>query len=126
MGLRRFDSCRDNPLLGVMLSAASGIMLAFGMLAAKIALGSHGIAAALLNPVAIVAVVLALAGFLTMQVSFRVWHLSSVTIMITGTVVLASNILGFFILLEAVSTLKWLALAVILAGISLMLISARK
>lgn len=110
--------------LGIAASVVSGTLVAAAMLLVKIAVGNIALSAAgvfnaVANPLAIMALILGVAGFLAMQYGLRFWHIAAVIPLITGVGILVSNVLAFALIGEIIPALRWVGIFIILIGIIL-------
>ena len=113
--MRVFDRDRSN-LNHTIASVFAGLLLGLGAFFLKLVM-NEGISINIIySPYAWITAILAISGFLLMQRALQS-YVSVVIPMITGVVILVSVLLAFVFLAEAISSMKWFGIILILIGV---------
>lgn len=115
MGFDNFDT-RGNILSGVLGIFLAGIIFGIGSVFVKLTMIQPDLWAIATYPVAWLALLFGVTGFVLMQKAIHDEYVSIVVPLVTGLVTLISVILAFVFLNEAVTLTRWAGVILILAG----------
>jgi uncharacterized membrane protein len=97
------------------VAIAAGFLLGIAALFAKLAMSEVSLLI-IISPIAWMALLLAVAGFLLMQFALQ-GYVSKIMPIITGVSIIVAIVLAFIFLTETIAYVKWLGIFLVLAGV---------